>query len=125
MRDMKAVFLDRDGTIIVDPPDLRVDSVEEIELFPDTIEALHKLAQLDYKIFLISNQAGIGEGRFTEEEFWVIENKVIDLLAPSGIVIEKTFFCPHTPEENCVCRKPKPYMVRQAAKEFDIDLSQS
>lgn len=122
---MKAVFLDRDGTLIVDPPDLRVDSVRELELLPDSLAALSELAKLDYGIFLISNQAGIGEGRFTFDEFKAIEAAFIAMIAPSGIKVLKTYVCPHKPEDNCICRKPKPYMVLQAAKEFDIDLKNS
>ena len=83
---MKAVFLDRDGTVIVDPPDLRVDSIDEIEIFPDTIKALYELAKLDFGVFLVSNQAGIGEGRFTFEEFTVIEDAVIKMLEPINYI---------------------------------------
>lgn len=122
---MKAVFLDRDGTLILDPPDERVDSNEEIKLFPDTVSALKELTKLDYGVFIITNQAGIGEGRITEDEFWKIENKVQELLKPSGVKILKTYVCPHKPEDNCECRKPNPFMVLQAAKEFDIDLAAS
>jgi histidinol-phosphate phosphatase family protein len=122
---MKAVFLDRDGTVIVDPPDLRVDSVDEIELFPDSVEALKLLAERGFGVVFISNQAGIGERRFTEEQFWVIQNKVIELLAPSGVKVLKTYICPHVPEDNCDCRKPKPKMILDAAREFDIDLANS
>ena len=91
---MKTVFLDRDGTIIIDPDDLRVDGTDEIELFPDTIEALTYLADHDFNAVIITNQAGIGEGRFTEEEFWKIQNKVLEMLAPSGITILKTYMSP-------------------------------
>lgn len=122
---MKAVFLDRDGTVIVDPPDLRVDSVEEIELFPDTLEALTELAKLDYGVFIVSNQAGLGEGRITQEEFAQIEDKMLEMIQPSGIKILKVYICPHRVSDNCVCRKPKPTMILQAAKEFDIDLANS
>jgi D-glycero-D-manno-heptose 1,7-bisphosphate phosphatase len=122
---MKAIFFDRDGTLIVDPPDLRVDSSAELELLPDTLEALAKLSKLDFGVFLISNQAGIGEGRITRDEFTAIEDTFIKMLEPSGIKILKTYVCPHRPEDNCVCRKPKPFMILQAAKEFDIDLAES
>ena len=122
---MKAVFFDRDGTLIVDPPDLRVDSVKEIELFPDTLEALTELAKLDYGVFIVSNQAGIGEGRFTREEYDAIQKQVIERLRPSGIKILASYVCPHRPDDNCVCRKPKPFMLLQSAKEFDIDLASS
>jgi D-glycero-D-manno-heptose 1,7-bisphosphate phosphatase len=122
---MKAVFLDRDGTVILDPPDERVDKVEKIELFPDSIEALRELAALDYGVILITNQAGIAEGRIDEEEFQRIHKIVLDRLAPSGIKILKTYMCPHGPEAGCDCRKPKATMILRAAEEFDIDLANS
>jgi D-glycero-D-manno-heptose 1,7-bisphosphate phosphatase len=122
---MKAVFLDRDGTVIVDPPDERVDKIEKIELFPWTINAMSKLAELDFGAFFITNQAGIAEGRIDISEFNSINEKVLEMLEPSGIKILKTYVCPHGPDDNCDCRKPKPTMILQAAKEFDIDLANS
>ncbi len=122
---MKAVFLDRDGTLIFDPEDERVDTTEKIKLFPDSLEALRLLATLDFGIFIITNQAGISEGRINEEEFWKIQKTVLEQLAPSGIKILKTYMCPHGPNDGCDCRKPKPAMLLQAAKEFDIDLENS
>src|SRR5271170_3450713 len=122
---MKVVFLDRDGTIIVDPPDERVDTEEKIQLFPQTIEALKLQASLDYGIIIITNQAGITEGRITEADFQRINAKVLETLQPSGINVLKTYVCPHSPEDNCDCRKPKPTMLLEAAKDFDIDLANS
>ncbi|HEX4774605.1 MAG TPA: HAD family hydrolase [Candidatus Saccharimonadales bacterium] len=122
---MKAVFLDRDGTIIVDPPDERVDTEEKIQLFPQTIEALKLLASLDYGVIIITNQAGIAEGRITEADFQRIDDKVLEMLQPSGITILKTYVCPHGPDDSCDCRKPKPTMILQAAKDFDVELTQS
>src|SRR6185312_10740357 len=60
--NMQAVFLDRDGTLIVDPPDLRVDSISKIHLFPDVFKAMKRLSELDYAVFIVTNQAGIAEG---------------------------------------------------------------
>lgn len=122
---MKAVFLDRDGTIIVDPPDERVDKIEKIQLFPDTLEALKKLAELDFGVIIITNQAGIAEGRIDEQEFQRINDRVLEMLEPSGIKILKTYICPHGPNDGCDCHKPKPKLLLQAAKDFDIDLSNS
>lgn len=122
---MRAVFLDRDGTVIVDPPDERVDRLDKIQLFPDTVEALKLLASLDYGVILVTNQAGIAEGRINEAEFRVINQCVLDMLAPSGIKILKTYMCPHAPPDNCECRKPKPTMLLEAAEEFDIGLADS
>jgi D-glycero-D-manno-heptose 1,7-bisphosphate phosphatase len=123
---MKAVFLDRDGTLVVDPPDLRVDSIDKLQLLPTTLAALTKLANLKWGgVFIVSNQAGIGEGRITFDEFQAIEDAFMAMIAATGIEILKTYVCPHKPADNCVCRKPKPFMLNQAAEEFDIDLAQS
>jgi D-glycero-D-manno-heptose 1,7-bisphosphate phosphatase len=122
---MKAVFLDRDGTVIRDPEDERVDRLDKIELFSDSIEALKLLATLDYGVILITNQAGIAEGRINEAEFEVINGKVIELLEQSGVKILKTYMCPHVAADNCDCRKPKPKMILDAAKDFDVDMAQS
>lgn len=122
---MNAVFIDRDGTIIVDPQDERVDKEEKIKLFPDTIEALKLLASLDYGVIIITNQAGIAESRITEVDFQRINARVLEMLEPSGIKILNTYVCPHGPDDNCECRKPKPTMILEAAKDFDIDLANS
>lgn len=119
---MKVVLLDRDGTVIVDPPDERVDKVEKIELFPDSIEALRYLAENNFAIILITNQASISEGRLDEDGFNRINAKVLEQLSPSGVKILKTYMCPHGPDDGCECRKPKPTMILQAAKDFDLDL---
>ncbi len=122
---MNAVFLDRDGTIIVDPPDLRVDRIDKIHLFPHTMEDSRLLATLDYAVIEVTNQAGIAEGRLNREEFQVINNKVLEILESCGVKVLKTYYCPHAPVDNCDCRKPKPTMILQAAKEFGINLSES
>lgn len=122
---MKVVLLDRDGTVIVDPPDLRVDKVEKIELFPDSIEGLKYLADNDFAAILITNQAGIEEGRLTEEEFWQIHEEVLRRLAPSGIKILKTYMNGEMKRpDNTEWRKPGPKMLLQAAEDFGLDLSQ-
>ena len=72
---MKVIFLDRDGTIIQDPIDERVDEIEKIELFDDSIEALKYLADNGFCAVIITNQAGIAEGRITEDDFWRIQDE--------------------------------------------------
>jgi D-glycero-D-manno-heptose 1,7-bisphosphate phosphatase len=123
---MRAVFLDRDGTIVVGTPvHERVDSVDKVRLLPGTLDGLKLLATLDYGVFLVTNQAGIAEGLIAKREFETINNKVLQLIAPSGIKIIKTYVCPHGERSNCDCRKPKPKMLLNAAKEYDIDLKNS
>jgi D-glycero-D-manno-heptose 1,7-bisphosphate phosphatase len=119
---MNVVFLDRDGTVIVDPPDERVDREDKIELFPDTLAAMDYLAEHNFAVIFITNQAGIAEGRINNRDFERIHNKVLEMLAPTGIKTLKTYMCPHGPDDGCSCRKPKPTLILQAAKEFDIDL---
>jgi D-glycero-D-manno-heptose 1,7-bisphosphate phosphatase len=118
---MNTVLLDRDGTVIAEPSDNRVDTVDKIELFPDTLEALTYLADNDFAVIFITNQAGISEGRLTPEEFEKINTEVTKKLESSGVEILKTYLCPHTPADNCPCGKPKPTMIRKAADDFDLD----
>ncbi len=92
---------------------------------PDTSEALKNLAQLDYEVFFITNQAGISEKLITMEQFDEINNEALRLVEPSGIKILKTYLCPHGENDNCECRKPKPKLLLDAAREFDKDLSNS
>jgi histidinol-phosphate phosphatase family protein len=122
---MKIVLLDRDGTVIVDPPDLRVDSVDEIVLFPDTIEALKLLANNGFKAIFVTNQAGIAEGRFNLEEYETIQGKVLEILKPSGLEFLKTYMAPQSQDEFSEWRKPGPGMLLQAAKDFDFDLAET
>jgi D-glycero-D-manno-heptose 1,7-bisphosphate phosphatase len=123
---MKAVFLDRDGTINVGVPKYeRVSSLDKVELLPNTIEALKLLATIDYGVFFITNQAGLSEKLITLQQFWEINNKVLELITPSGVKILKTYLCPHGESEDCECRKPKPKLLFDAAKEFDVELAHS
>ncbi len=120
---MNIVLLDRDGTIIQDPLDERVDSIDKIELFDDSIEALTYLAQHDFAVVVVTNQASIAEGRITEEEFWTIHNEVLALLAPSGVEIIKTYMNPEASGSNASeWHKPGPKMLLQAAKELNFDI---
>lgn len=121
----KIVLFDRDGTIIVDPPDERVSSEAEIQLFPDSITALKKLADNGFSVILITNQAGIAEGQLTEDDFKRINGKVIEQLVPSGITILKTYMCPHGRDDGCTCRKPQPTMILEAARAFGLDLTKT
>jgi histidinol-phosphate phosphatase family protein len=123
---MKAIFLDRDGTVNVGVPKYeRVDRLDKVELLTHTLKALQKLASLDYLVFFVTNQAGRAEGLITEEEGNAINEKVLSLIAPSGIQITQTYVCPHGENDDCECRKPKPKLLQDAAREYNIDLSQS
>jgi len=120
---MKVVFLDRDGTVVEEPHDHRIDGVEKIKLFPDSIAALKHLADNDFSVVFITNQAGIGEGRITEDEYWELHGEVLRQLEPSGANILKTYMNGEadTPTAS-QWRKPGPNMLLQAAKDLDLDL---
>lgn len=123
---IKAVFLDRDGTVNVGVPKYeRVSSLDQVELLPNTLEALKLLTKLDYKILFITNQAGIAEGLISVDQFWKINDKVLMLLSPSGAKILKTYLCPHGANDKCPCRKLQPELLLDASREFNIDLHNS
>jgi histidinol-phosphate phosphatase family protein len=121
---MKFVFLDRDGTIIQDPLDERVDSIDKIELFPDSIEALKYLADNDFGVILITNQAGIAEGRITEDDFWNIHSEALSRLTDSGVKFIRTYMNGEASSPSASeWRKPGPKMLLQAAEDYKLDIS--
>jgi len=122
---IKAIFLDRDGNVNVEPEDEVVDSLEEIRLLPNTISALKLIKTTDFVLFFITNQIGISQGKLTVKKFHQINNLILKQLKDENIQIEKTYFCPHTHEDNCNCRKPKTGMIDKAVKEHNIDLPSS
>ena len=115
-----AVFLDRDGTLIEDVDHL--DSVEGIAVLPNTLEALHLLKNAGYLLIVVTNQSGVGRQLFDLETVNVINRALADEL--DGL-IDAFYFCPHLPTDNCVCRKPKAWLISQAVDELDIDLPDS
>lgn len=123
---MRAIFLDRDGTINAGIPyHERVDSVEKVEMLPNALEGLGLLAKLDYLYFFVTNQAGLAEGLITEADFDAINAEVLRQIAPSKIRITKTYVCPHAEDSNCPCRKPKPGLLTEAADKYGINLADS
>ncbi len=96
---------------------------KKIELFPDSIEALKHLADNDFGVVLITNQAGISEGRITQEAFWTIHNEVLRQLSPSGVKFIKTYMNGEAAGPNATeWRKPGPKMLLQAAEDLDLEL---
>lgn len=126
----KAVFLDRDGTIIEDVGYLKKRS--EIKFLPRVSEAIKLLNESGFKVIVVTNQAGVAKGYFTEETVKEINQSIQKTLAEQGAYIDKIYYCPHhieaTVEEyrkDCYCRKPNPGMIEEAAFEFRIDLEKS
>ncbi len=117
-----AVFLDRDGTIIEDRGHLR--DPDEVVFFPDTFESLRKL-QRRLLLFVVTNQPGVAKGLITRSDVDRVNAHVIGALAEQGIEIRELYVCPHGRSEQCLCMKPKPYFLREAADRYGIDLSAS
>jgi len=115
------LFLDRDGTLIKEKNYLS--DPNQVELENGVIEGLSLLKNNGWQFIIITNQSGIGRGYFSQEQFWTVQEKLYALLKKSEISILDCFFCPHTPEDNCSCRKPKPQMVLDALNKYPVPLS--
>ena len=115
-----AVFLDRDGTIIVDRE--YISRPEEVELIEGAAEGIARINSTLVPVVVVTNQSGIGRGYFTEADYTRVKDRVDELLAERGARIDATYFCPHRPEEGCLCRKPGRLLFDNAATELGIDL---
>ncbi len=117
-----AIFLDRDGTIIEDRGHLRDPS--DVVLFPGTFLALRKLQDY-FLLFIVTNQAGIAEGKISLDDANRVNSGIVAALAEGGVEVTDVYVCPHRRSDNCHCIKPKPYFVKKAAKDYRIDLQRS
>ena len=122
--EIKAVFLDRDGTININQPEY-LHKIEDFKFTPKAIPALQRLSKTDYKIIIVSNQSGIGRGYFKEKDLKKLHQWMVKELKKKKIRIDKIYYCPHHPKNNCPCRKPKIGMFLEAVKDFDISLNKS
>lgn len=124
MKEKITVFLDRDGVINFDSPDY-IKSCEELNFIPGSIEAITNLSRLGHRVCLITNQSVIGRKYVSLEGLKKIFNKMETAVNEKGGKIDHIFFCPHTPDDNCDCRKPKPGMFLQAKEMFGLNLKDS
>lgn len=126
----KAVFLDKDGTLVKDVP-YNVDP-EKIALEPYALDALKRLQDNGYNLILVSNQSGIALGHFTEADLHPVKFRIAELLHRNEIILKGFYYCPHHKDGTvaayameCKCRKPEPGMLLRAAQEHKIDLFNS
>ena len=119
----KAVILDRDGTLNADPG--YVVKTKDMKLFPETIPALKKLSNAGYILIIVSNQSGIGRGYYSLNKVKKFNKALTDKLAANGIKISGIYLCPHSPEEECACRKPETLLFEKAIGDFGIDVNKS
>jgi len=119
-----AIFLDRDGVINRNRTD-HVKSWAEFEFLPGVLDALRRLAQLEWPVVVISNQAIVGRGLVSRQTIDGLNEQMMSVVWSIGGRIDQVFYCPHRPEEHCECRKPRPGLLLKAAKEMELDLSRS
>ncbi|MBI5232985.1 MAG: lipopolysaccharide heptosyltransferase II [Deltaproteobacteria bacterium] len=118
-----AVFLDRDGTINEDSG--YVGSPDKVVLIQGAGDAIKRLNDMGLKVIVITNQSAVGRGYFTECDVMAVNKRISGLIAESGAHIDGFYWCPHLPEEDCGCRKPKPGMLKRAALDHKIELKGS
>lgn len=118
---MKLIVLDRDGVINFDS-DQYIKSAEEWRPIPGSMQAIARLNQRGYRVAVATNQAGISRGLFDMKALGAMHLKLHQAAQMAGARIDAIFFCPHTPEEKCECRKPMPGMLLSIAKRFSVSL---
>jgi D,D-heptose 1,7-bisphosphate phosphatase len=116
----KAIFWDRDGTLIHDYgynhlPD------SHLTLLPGAVEALQAATKAGFINIVVTNQSGIGRGKFTEEQYHLFAHHLDQLFQAAGAEVRATYYCPHHPDEPCNCRKPNTGLPEQARADFDLD----
>ncbi|MBA3541531.1 MAG: HAD family hydrolase [Deltaproteobacteria bacterium] len=118
----RALFLDRDGTLIVDVGYPR--DPAEVALLPGAADTLRSLAN-DWTLVIVSNQSGIARGLITPEQANAVHDRVLAAFAAEGVAFAGVYYCPHAPDAGCACRKPAPGLLLDAARELDLDLAAS
>ena len=120
----KTIFLDRDGVINEEKKDY-VKNLKEFKIIDGSLQAIKLLKNNNFRVIIITNQSAINRGLLSVEKLNEIhdflKNKLLDL----DITLDGIYFCPHTPNENCMCRKPKPGLLQQAISELDINIKDS
>jgi len=119
-----AIFLDRDGVIIKNR-EAYVRSWNDVETYPKALTALAQANTKPFKFVIVTNQSAVGRGLIPFSAAWEINERLVETIVRSGGRIDGVFMCPHTPQENCECRKPKPGLLLQAAQHLSLDLSRS
>ena len=119
----KAIFLDRDGVINIEKNYLY--KIEDFEFVEGTFTNLKQLQESGFKLFIITNQSGVGRGYYTLEDFNKLTEWMLNEFNENNIKISQVELCPHDPSENCKCRKPKTGMIDNILKNYEIDLENS
>ncbi|MCS6843195.1 MAG: D-glycero-beta-D-manno-heptose 1,7-bisphosphate 7-phosphatase [Caldilineales bacterium] len=120
----RAVFLDRDGVIVVNHTDY-VRSWEQVQFLPGALDALRRLAGTPLAVVVVTNQSAVGRGLMSLDQMWAINAGIAATVSVQGGRLDRVYACPHRPDEGCACRKPAPGMLLAAAADMGLDLSRS
>lgn len=121
----KYLFVDRDGTLIVEPADFQIDAYEKFALVPGVIPSLLEFAKAGFRLVMVTNQDALGTPANPTEKYEMIQTLLLDVLKSQGIQFEEVLVCPHTPADACACRKPKTQLVRKYIASNDMDRENS
>jgi D-glycero-D-manno-heptose 1,7-bisphosphate phosphatase len=119
-----AIILDRDG-VIIENRDNYVRSWDDVDVYPQALHALAIASHSSYKIVIITNQAGVGKGIISLQTAAEINQRLVQIIEKAGGRVDGLYMCPHAPQDQCECRKPRPGMILQAERELSLDLSRS
>jgi histidinol-phosphate phosphatase family domain/HAD-superfamily hydrolase, subfamily IIIA len=119
----KALFIDRDGTIIKDVP-YSADP-GKIVIYDDAVDLMNNYGKKGYLIVIVTNQSGINRGYFSVKDLEKFNNVLTGMLKSRGVRVDAIYFCPHRPDENCRCRKPETGMIMDAVSDLGIDVKHS
>ena len=119
------LFIDRDGTLVEEPPDEQVDSLEKVRFMPGVFAALADLGRHGYRLVMVSNQDGLGSGSFPQPAFERPQQFILEAFSSQGIEFDAVFVCPHPKSDDCGCRKPRTGLVEEYVRGTRIDLASS
>ena len=119
------LFIDRDGTLVEEPPDEQVDALEKIRFLPGVFAALNELKRRGFRLVMVTNQGGLGTSSFPQAHFEAAHQFMVEAFRSQGIEFERTFICPHFKTDGCDCRKPKTALVDAFVREGNVDLTTS
>ena len=127
MPERRAVFLDRDGTIVEDPPPGYLHDPARVRLLPGAAEGIRQLNSAGFLVVTVSNQSGIARGLYTVADYQAVQRRLEQLLKAHSARLDGAYFCPHHPDLTgpCDCRKPGTKLFRDAAAALGIDLARS